>query len=336
LTDARAAAVEHPSRPLSLQGRLTVTPHRLRTIAAVAAIAATGTAVAAGTVSARPAVPVGISDQNAAMFDSPLFQKTAIKQVRYFVPWNAARDRGELRAVKAYVRQARSHGISVMVHIGTDDFRPRRAHLPTVRQYRRDVGRLVRTLRPLGVRDWGAFNEANHPSEPTYRSPKRAAKFFVTLRSLCRGCHVVALDVLDTRGVTSYIDRFYGALTPSQRRQASIVGIHNYSDVNRRTTKGTRTIMSAVRTHVGAPHFWLTETGGIVELGSSFRCSERRAANRTTYLFKLLRAYRHEIDRAYIYNWKGTDCRTRMDTGMVNADGTPRPAYTALRRGLRR
>ncbi|UGS36568.1 hypothetical protein [Capillimicrobium parvum] len=313
-----------------------MTRHRLRTIAAVTAIAATGTAAAAGTASARPAVPVGISDQSAAMFDSPLFQQTAIKQVRYFVAWNAARHRGELNAVRDYVRSARSHGISVLVHIGTDDFRPRRAHLPTVREYRRDVGRLVRTLRPLGVRDWGAFNEANHPSEPTYRSPKRAARLFVALRSMCGGCRVVALDVLDTRGVTGYIDRFYGAMTPTQRRQASLVGIHNYSDVNRRTTAGTSTIMRAVRTHVRSPHFWLTETGGIVELGSAFRCNERRAANRTTYLFKLLHTYRHAIDRAYIYNWKGTDCRTRMDTGMVNADGTPRPAYTALRRGLRR
>ena len=60
------------------------------------------------------------------------------------------------------------------------------------------------------------------------------------------------------------------------------------------------------------------------------------AANRTTFLFKLLRTYRGSIDKAFIYNWKGTDCTTRMDTGMVNADGTPRPAYTALRRELRR
>jgi len=313
-----------------------MTTHRLRTLAAVAAIAAAASATAAGTASARSPVPVGISDQSAATFESPLFQQTGIRQARYFVPWNAARHPGELRAVRDYVKTARGHGISVLVHIGTDDFRPRRAKLPTVRQYRRDVGKLVRTLRPLGVRDWGTFNEANHPSEPTWRSPKRAAKFFVALRSVCGGCRVVALDVLDTRGVTGYIDRFYGALTPSQRRQASLVGIHNYSDVNRRTTKGTRTIMGAVRRHVRSPHFWLTETGGIVELGSTFRCSERRAANRTSYLFKLLRTYRHEIDRAYVYNWKGTDCRTRMDTGLVNADGTPRPALTALRRELRR
>jgi hypothetical protein len=50
----------------------------------------------------------------------------------------------------------------------------------------------------------------------------------------------------------------------------------------------------------------------------------------------LLKKYHREIDRAYVYNWFGVGCRTRMDTGLVNADGSARPSYDALRRGLRR
>ncbi len=286
--------------------------------------------------SARYDVRVGIGDQSAALFDQPLFQQAAIERVRYFIPWNAVRHRSQLRAAEAYVRRARQDGISVFMHISTDDLRIRRGRLPSVRAYRKDVGRLIRALRPLGVREWGVWNEANHPSQPTYKNARRAAQFYRQMRSLCRGCRIVALDVLDQRGVEGYINRFYRALSPKLRRSARFVGIHNYSDVNRRTTKGTAAIMRTVRRHVRAPRYWLTETGGIVELGRTFRCNQRRAANRTTYLFKMLRKYRRTIDRAYVYNWFGTGCRTRMDTGLVNRNGTKRPAYTALRKGLTR
>ena len=73
--------------------------------------------------------------------------------------------------------------------------------LPSAATYRREVGRLVRTLRPLGVREWGVWNEANHPSQPTWRHPERAAAYFTAMRSICRGCTIVALDVLDLSDV---------------------------------------------------------------------------------------------------------------------------------------
>ena len=301
--------------------------------ATVALVAALGALVAAP---AGAQVRVGISDQNVATLDAPLFQRAGIKRVRYFVPWNAARRPRQLAAVESYVRRAREHGISVLVHISTEDLRPRRGTLPSPARYRREVGRLVRKLRPLGVREWGVWNEANHISQPTWNRPDRAAAYFRQMRAICRGCEIVALDVLDLSNVSDYVSRFYRALPASSRRAARLVGIHNYSDVNRRTTKGTRTIMRAVGRHVRSPRYWLTETGGIVELGRTFRCSQRRAANRTSYLFRLLARFDGAVERAYVYNWRGTDCATRMDTGLVNADGSPRPAYRALVRGLKR
>jgi hypothetical protein len=156
------------------------------------------------------------------------------------------------------------------------------------------------------------------------------------MRRICRGCRIVALDVLDQRDVTRYVGRFYRALSPRLRRTARFVGIHNYADVNRKHSRGTRAVMRAVRRHTRGPRFWLTETGGIVELGRSFRCSERRAADRVRYLMRFLLTFRRSIDRAYVYNWYGTDCRTRMDTGLVDADGSRRPGYTAFVRGLAR
>jgi hypothetical protein len=284
---------------------------------------------------ARYATHVGVGDQNAAMFDQPLFQATGIKRVRYFVPWDAVRHRTELRKAEDYVRRAAQDGISVTMHISTDDLRPGRGHLPTPAGYNDVVGRLVRDLRPLGVREWGVWNEANHPSQPTSKHPKRAAQYYQVMRQICRGCTIVALDVLDQRKVESYISSFYKALPRNLRRTARVVGIHNYGDVNRRKSSGTTSIMRQVRKFVHAPHFWLTETGGIVELGRNWPCSQSRAANRLGYLFTLLRKYHSSIDRAYVYNWFGVGCRTRMDTGVVNADGTPRRSYQVLLNGLR-
>ena len=308
----------------------------LRTTAFLSALAATmAVLVVPATSDAKYRVRIGLGDQHVQTLTQPLFLQTKIKRLRYFVPYNAIHHPQEMRKVRAYVSTARALGRHVLVHISTDDLRIRRGHLPSVRQYRRDVGRLIRQLRPLGVREWGVWNEANHKSQPTWNHPRRAARYYRQMRTICRGCRIVALDVLDQRGVERYIQRFYRALPRTVRRHARFVGIHNYSDVNRRRTSGTRGIMRAVKRSVRSPRFWLTETGGVVELGRSFRCSERRAANRLKFMFKMLRKYRRTIDRAYVYNWFGTDCSTRMDTGLVDRDGSARRGYRVLRQGLR-
>jgi hypothetical protein len=299
-------------------------------VAAVVAVAIPAVA------SARYAVHVGIGDQSVALFDQPLFQQAKIQRVRLFVPWDITRHRSQLADAEAYVRRARAAGTSVLVHISSNDLRERKAHLPTLHAYRVYVGRIVRALRPLGVRDWGAWNEANHPSQPTWDNPQRAARYFEVMRSICKGCTIVALDVLDQRKVDAYIASFYRALPRRLRSAARIVGIHDYGDVNRHKSTGTSGIMRDVRRFSRHARFWLTETGGIVELGKTFRCSTSRAATSTNYLFAVLKKFRHSIDRAYVYNWFGANCRTRMDTGLVNRNGTPRPAYTALRKGLTR
>jgi hypothetical protein len=277
------------------------------------------------------------------MFGDPLFKSIGIKHARIVVGWDVvARGGYDLTRVAQYIGEADAAGVEPLVaieHTRGDaskcnlkkNYKTTICKLPTAKQYEAAL-RAFFVMFP-SVHVIAPWNEANHPSQPTWRHPERAAAYFEQMRRICRGCTIVALDVLDLSDVADYVDRFYDALPRSARRAARLVGIHNYSDVNRRRTVGTRTIMAAVRRHTRA-RFWLTETGGIVELGRTFRCSPSRAANRTSYLFSLLRKYHREIDRAYVYNWVGTGCATRMDTGMVNADGTPRPAYRAFVRGL--
>lgn len=291
----------------------------------------------AGTAhAATTKIAVGIGDQSASMFDSPAYKVLKLKKTRYFVPWNAIHDRRQLANADAFVRAARKAKVKVLMHISTDDFTSKKAKLPSVASYKKDVRRLILRYKRLGVTEWGVWNEANHASQPTYRSPKRAAQYFTTMRTICSRCTIVALDVLDQKGVATYIKKFYAAIPKATRRHAKIVGIHNYSDVNRRRSSGTRTIITAVkRADRVKTQFWLTETGALVSFGRSFPCSESRAKNRMSYMFTLARKYRSDIKRLYSYNWQGTDCQNRFDAGLVHPDGSTRPSYDAFRKGLK-
>src|SRR4051795_6091578 len=240
-------------------------PRSLALLTATAALAVLALAPAAA--QARVNIRVGIGDQQIAMFDNAAFQRAKFKRVRYFIAWNAMDDSAQRLAARAYVQRARRSGISVLIHVSTDDTRIKKAHLPSVRAYRSKVGRLVRYFRGLGVREFGAWNEVNHASQPTYRSPTRAADFFREMYRLvklrCRTCAVVALDVLDRAGVDRYMRSFFRHLSSTYRRRATVVGIHNYGDVNRRRTTYTRLIIRQTHAYNSRTRFWLTETGGL-------------------------------------------------------------------------
>jgi hypothetical protein len=298
---------------------------------------------ASAAAATRYDVRFGIGDQNVQMFDDANYEDLELRQVRYFIPWNAMSDRDERLKARRWVQAARKSGARPFLHLSTDDLREKRADLPSVSAYRKNVNRLVRYFRKLGVRDFGAWNEANHKSQPTWDEPERAARYWKELRravaKTCslRRCRAVGLDVLDQRGVERYVDRFVKAAGRSYvRRYLRIVGIHNYSDVNRKRTRGLRSIIDTVRDHKRDAKFWLTETGGVVKFGRSFPCHETRAANRLKFLFSVAKNYRRYLQRVYLYNWYGGGCDIRFDAGLVEADGTPRKGLAAVERGLRR
>src|SRR3954463_3245150 len=144
---------------------------------------------------ARIPIRVGIGDQSITMFDQPAFQRARFERVRYFVPWNIMDNPGQLTAATQFVAAARAHDFQVLLHVSTDNYTIRAARLPSVATYRSRVGRLVRYFRGLGGREFGTWNEANHASQPTYRTPTRAADFFREMyrmvKGSCRTCAVV-------------------------------------------------------------------------------------------------------------------------------------------------
>src|SRR3954465_12606703 len=289
--------------------------------------------------SARNPIRVGIGDQQAATFDNRDFQRAKFKRVRYLVAWNVMDDAGPRLAARAYVQRARAAGMQVLLHVSTDDYTIKKAKLPSTATSRGQVRRIVSYFRGLGVRDFGVWDEANHASQPTWDSPSHAALFFremyPAVKGHCRSCGVVALDVLDQKGVERYMRSFYRRLSSTYRRRATVVGIHNYGDVNRKRTTFTRNMIQQAHHYNRSTKFWLTETGGIVNFGRSFPCSTSRAASRLSWMFSLAKRYRRSgIQRLYVYNWTGAGCAARFDAGLTTPSGTPRAGYRYLRKVL--
>ncbi|MGZ8716334.1 MAG: hypothetical protein ACXWYO_04410, partial [Gaiellaceae bacterium] len=142
-----------------------------------------------------------------------------------------------------------------------------------------------------------------------------------------RHFRVLAADVLDTSNMRSYLRAFLRR-APGRPR---LWGLHNYQDVNDRTSADTRSMLDTVPGQV-----WLTETNGIVKFGNTrqFRYSESRAARCTRWMFKLAARYdtrrrgtRSRISGVFVYQWFGAPRGARFDAGLVNPDGSPRAAY---------
>jgi hypothetical protein len=292
-------------------------------------------------------VRVGIGDQNPAMFTNSNYQSLNLKLTRYFIEWNAISQPTELAEADAFVKAANARGVKVLMHISTDNIKSATPKLPSVAAYRANVAKLIARYKPMGVTDWGAWNEANHKTQPTSKSPRSAALFYGQMRKLCTGCTIVALDILDQSGAETYIANFF-KFAGADAARVKVVGIHNYSEVNRKLTDkrsaasfrkypGTRRIISAVRKANKRAKFWYTETGGLAAQGSAFPCNLARAADRTRYMFTLAKKFDTYIDRLYSYDWSpSSDCnQSDFDGGLINPNGSPRPAFAAFKSGLK-
>jgi hypothetical protein len=290
---------------------------------------------------AGAAVRVGMGDQDASMFDQRTFTALKIKRVRYLVPWDWYKDAFNKDQVDTFMARARDARADVLVHFtarrgcyrtGNRYSKAKACRAPSVRAYTRSVKRFRRE-HPT-VRTYGTWNEANHVSQPVAKKPRLAARYFLALRKACRRCTIVAADVLDIGNMQRYLRAFLR----HAKGRARIFGLHNYQDVNRRTSSGTREILSIVPGQV-----WLTETGGILSFLPNFRRSPARQKARTRYMFRLVGRYdtrrpgmRSKLTRLYNYQWSGAERGAAFDAGLVDPDGSPRPAYATFRKLARK
>jgi hypothetical protein len=115
-----------------------------------------------------------------------------------------------------------------------------------------------------------------------------------------------------------------------------IYALHNYLDVNRLRSKGTRRMLRAVPKNA---RIWIAETGGVVKRKhfknkASFPESPEHAGKVTTYALQLGRKYR-QIERIYIYHWNMTGYDVNWDSGLIDQLNAGRPGFDSLARFLR-
>jgi hypothetical protein len=304
-----------------------------------------GAALLALPGAALAAPTIGIAENNPQMFSDPLFSQLGSKHARLVVSWNVMTARNdEINRVIDYIRAAQAAGVQPLVtfeHARGDaticnkrkNRRKAQCKLPTAKAYQKNIT-LFRDAFPY-VRNIVAWNEINHFTQPTYKNPRAAARFTSIARKVFRGKTVLAADILDQadntrarrptfRSATRYIKAFRRYYKGPRK----ICGVHNYSDINRFRSTGTKTIIKAL----GCKQIWLTEAGGIFKF-SSFKASQSRQLKATKYMFRVARSIK-KVKRLYVYTWFG-GVTSRFDAGLV-ANGKARRAYGEVRKQLRR
>jgi hypothetical protein len=278
---------------------------------------------------------VAMADQNARMFDSAKFRALDIERVRYLVPYDWEKHSFERAAVSDFMNAAKADGTEVLVHFTARRGCYRSGHYSSSKKCRApSVSKYTKMFKRFRAKfpeskTFGVWNEGNHVSQPLFNKPRLAAKYFLAARKACRSCTLVAADVLDGKNMTAWVTQF----KRYAKNKATIWGLHNYGDVNRRRTSGTRQLLRIVPGQV-----WATETGGILKF-QGYPRSERRQAKRTKYMFRLFAKYdsrgsgmRSRLTRLYNYQWTGAKRSARFDAGLVNLNGTPRKAYRTFKR----
>ena len=276
------------------------------------------------------------------MFDQPAFQRAKFKRVRYFIAWNAMDNTAARLARRGPTSSAPARdGFSVLLHVSSDNLVIKKAKLPSVAQYRSKVGRLVHLL-PRPRRARVRHLERGQPRQPA-DLPQPDAGRAVLPRDVPHGQGPLLARARSWRSTSSTrpassatCGRFYRALSSTYRRRATLVGIHNYGDVNRVRTTFTSSIIRQAHSYNRSTNFWFTETGGIVKFGRSFPCSTSRARQPAENMFKLARTYRSSgVERVVRLQLDRRGLRRALRRGPDHPRAAAtRPAYNVLRQQL--
>jgi hypothetical protein len=271
---------------------------------------------------------LGVGEQQAHFFSDPRFAALGIEHVRVVTPYDVACDPGKHRYyLDVYLAEAARVGARPLVAFSYSWRKRLRWKVPTYRRFLRCF-RAFRARYPQ-VRDFNAWNEANHSSQPTFRHPRKAAGYYNAIRRNCPRCTLAAGDLLDWRNLERWLERY----RPHLRGRPRLWSIHNYGDVNReRRWRQTGTFKLLRRTR---GRLWMTETGGLVHTRHYWPRNERRAARATRRMFVLARRWRR-VTRVYAYQWQAMCKRNAWDSAWFRSDGSARPAYRVVAQELAR
>lgn len=277
---------------------------------------------AAAQAASNPGLEVGIADQKTDVFSDQRFLDLGITQARYTVPWDWYRYDWQIADIDAWMAAAEAAGIEdPLISFNRSRLDTRWDIAPSTRQFLRSL-RKFRDRYP-SANTFSLWNEPNLHSQPTLNRIGLYAKWYKAFRKECRGCTLLAGELIDLDNMESWMKRFQKKIGGSP----AIWGIHNYRDVNRMQTDTLATVLKTTKARV-----WMTETAGIVGRslrGASkhFKPSPRHAAKAMKHLFNKLVTYSRRVDRVYVYNWNSSERNEEWDSALIDWRGNPRPAY---------
>lgn len=269
---------------------------------------------------------VGISDQRAGTFADARLTGLEIRHARVVVPWDVASDPAAAEALTRWLDAAGAAGMRPLVAFE----RAAGERCPDAPCHRPAPGELGAAVRAFharwpDVRELTAWNEPNHPSQPTAKAPEAAAALHDAVRAACPVCTVVAGDVVDSATMRSWLRRYRAALTLTPQ----VWGIHNYGDATYDRPSYTAWLLAEVPEPV-----WVTETGGIVSLWSDdvmrLPYDEARAAASLGKALDLSATHAGRIARTYVYQWQSAPWDP-FDAGLLTWFGEARPGLAVLR-----
>ncbi|MGO9490555.1 MAG: hypothetical protein ACLQBB_16215 [Solirubrobacteraceae bacterium] len=275
--------------------------------------------VVLGQGAAAQASPViGIGAENASLFASPWFTGLHVGTVRLDLPWNAAESSGPW---DAWLTDAHANGLEVLValdHDPTSDCPTTSCALVPLDSYRSALAELLERYPFIkAIEPW---NEPNDSTEPTAGHPEAAAAYYDAARAVCPSCTLIAGDFLDGPSLDSYLSAYLAALADTPE----VWGLHDYYDANYFESAGVATMLAET-----TGDLWLTETGGLVQDGD-LPYDEQRAALADQWVYELAAAH-DRIARVYFYGWLASTEPGSFDSGLLEPDGSPRPAYWTIR-----
>jgi hypothetical protein len=307
-----------------------------RTLLPIAAlIAALAVPASAG------AYTLGVSDQQASTFTSPLFAPLKFKVARYITPYDVMESPQDKANWDAWYTAATAAHQKILIsfeHSHRSNSRALKA--PSVAAYTSELKKFKKAYPK--VKDISPWNEVNRchalrdgsvQGQPTKicsltTGPKLTAQYYGAARKVFKGSKytIVGLDILDEQNVNKtikYLKSFLRHASPDPK----VIGFHNYSDTNRFSTTRTKRVLQTFRGKV-----WLTETGGIVKLGTSFPLNTSRAAKALGCMFSLAKS-NSRIAALFVYQYNSPPNPTTafFDAGLINPDGSKRPGYDVVK-----
>ena len=268
---------------------------------------------------------IGIGDQKASMFDDTRFRTLGIRYARLTVAWDALSHDWQRTEIDTWMAAARRANVDPLVTFGHS--RTERRSLPTPSRFKFEVRRF-RERYPW-VDTYATWNEANHCGQPVCNRPALVAAYYKAIRRECRGCTVLAAELLDMPNMVSWARRF----TKAAGHEPEVWGLHNYVDTNRFRTTSSRDMLRAVKGKV-----WLTEVGGLVRRTSKTKVplneSPTHAVRALKWLFREIIPMSDRFERVYIYHWDAGGPQENWDSALFMPGGRPREAYDIVKRQI--